>query len=113
MENKEIIEILEKSNKLLKGNIQALKDVGVSNITGYYSVLEHCENEYKSVEQAAEIIRKVESGQLVEVVHGKWNGNPSYGPVQCSICSRRIAGYIGRYCSACGAKMDGKDGAKK
>lgn len=69
MENKEIIKIFEKSNELLKSNIDALKDVEVSHVTGYYDVLEHCENEYNAVEQAATILRKIESGELVEVVH--------------------------------------------
>lgn len=59
------------------------------------------------------LLKKIESGELVSVVHGRWERViPSKSAakwstkVSCSICHRQ--GYTHHnYCPYCGAKMDG------
>jgi hypothetical protein len=51
-------------------------------------------------------LESVPSADVVEVVHGEW---VNYKAVhyKCSICGNRVGGKITKYCSECGAKMDG------
>ena len=56
--------------------------------------------------------KKVESGQLVEVVHGEWllrhEGCGHYW--ECSVCHENPCIYVTKhtkFCPNCGAKMDG------
>ncbi len=61
------------------------------------------------------LLKKVESGKLVEVVHGRWIEINRYKDVEgwiecdyvCSACGE-IAGEEHNYCPNCGAKMDGE-----
>jgi rubrerythrin len=60
------------------------------------------------------ILKKIESGELAPVVHGRWkpvDHDGSWRVDMCSICQRRIH-YVDydqpyQYCPNCGAKMDG------
>lgn len=63
--------------------------------------------------QCAELQSKIDSGELVEVVHGNWNISKEY--MQCSSCDTAyevdmyspICAETAMYCPHCGAKMDG------
>lgn len=54
--------------------------------------------------------KNIPSADVVEVVHGEWI---KYKAVhyKCSICGNRVGGIITKYCSECGAKMDGDKNA--
>lgn len=68
-------------------------------------------------EQAASLVRKVDTGELVEVKHGipveDHNGDGiSCGFYHCSVCHHPIKKHE-NYCANCGARMDGKDGSNE
>jgi reverse gyrase len=74
----------------------------------------------EALELAAEIVRKVDKGELVEVVHAEWihTSEPNedcmggyHDVIQCSDCHEDYD-FEYDYCPNCGAKMDGerKDG---
>lgn len=78
-----------------------------------------CLNNDGTFRQAAETMRKLSAGELVEVVHGTWKQVQSDWPRQgggynhyfvCSECGRKLLGNRKNtpYCN-CGAKMDEKD----
>ena len=61
---------------------------------------------------AVEIVSKFDKGELVEVVHARWDaqGGDAY---DCTNCDYEVTSQgTTDYCPSCGAKMDGKDGAK-
>jgi hypothetical protein len=66
---------------------------------------------------AASILRRVASGELVPVVHGRWIGHfeddskAGPGQVCCSNCGVKLNVSFprGNCCPSCGALMDGKD----
>lgn len=55
-----------------------------------------------AIDRLAELEDKLESGELVKVVHGYWN------KYECSICGATAEYGSELYCQNCGAKMDGK-----
>ena len=84
---------------------------------------EDCENDitlyqHEALKQAAEIVRKVERGELVDIVHKGWERmiNP-YGELEGFICPCGHSSQSAtKFCSTCGAIMSGgerKDGAEK
>lgn len=52
------------------------------------------------------IIKKMPTVDAVEVVHGYWVKYKAEH-YKCSICGDRVGGITTKYCSECGAKMDG------
>lgn len=55
------------------------------------------------------ILRKVDRGELREVVHGEWIDNPEkFFVVECSNC-KKCQLIRTCYCPSCGAIMDGKE----
>lgn len=66
--------------------------------------------------QAASMVRKVDAGELAEVIHAEWitvQDDVKIGDgthIECSNCHTwgRIKS---RYCPTCGCRMDGKDGS--
>ena len=54
------------------------------------------------------LLKKVESGELVEVVHGRWVHKGAWH-IECSECKHVLAHIdeAKNYCPNCGAKMDG------
>lgn len=54
------------------------------------------------------------TADVVEVRHGEWldTGDREldtiYSGYKCSVCGFIICGHSGKYCSECGAKMDGE-----
>lgn len=65
---------------------------------------------------AAPICRRVASGELTEMGHGRWKCSDEKVELICSQCGcrmpfvRELAGKDLPYCPSCGALMDGKDG---
>ena len=61
-----------------------------------------------------EAIEEAPTADMVEVRHGKWidTGDREldtiYSGYKCSVCGFIICGHSGKYCSDCGAKMDGE-----
>jgi len=72
---------------------------------------------------AVEVLRRVASGELAEVVHAHWtdymadkkdwlrdDGKTVF--IECSVCHEKLCRNLmlsEKYCPACGALMDGKD----
>ena len=83
-------------------------------------------NPVMKVLDALEIIDTAPTADVVEVKHGKWKqvqgeiGNPFNNQIVdtidlfvCSVCGEHFDVSEARnFCSNCGAKMDGKDGAE-
>jgi rubrerythrin len=59
-------------------------------------------------------IEQTPTENVVEVRHGEWidTGDKEldliYSGYKCSVCGFIICGHSGKYCSECGAKMDGE-----
>ena len=68
----------------------------------------------KGAEGAMYSLDDVPAADVVEVVHGEWidTGDEEldkiYSGYKCSVCGFIICGHSGKYCSDCGAKMDGE-----
>jgi len=73
----------------------------------------------EALELAAEIVRKVDKGELAEVVRGRWHGiplkveNDKYGMnkynmrIECTNCGFVTSSKVTyAYCPNCGAKME-------
>lgn len=77
--------------------------------------------ERQTLQYAASILRKIDHGELVEVVHGEWKeyAGVDKGFHYCSKCESQAFNYedggseiieiLSDYCPSCGAKMDGPD----
>ena len=61
----------------------------------------------------AKAVRKYQTADVVEVVHGYWKGKPiaGYCTVRCSVCGSAFLDNDGRwnYCPHCGADMRGEN----
>jgi len=76
-----------------------------------------------AIEQAAADERRIANGELVEVVHGHWietttfvHDGYDYSHVPtftCSHCRDELEYQHPKYCSECGALMDGKGDGEK
>lgn len=53
------------------------------------------------------VIDEMPAADVVEVVHGEWIKFKAVH-YKCSICNNSVGGNTTKYCSECGAKMDGK-----
>lgn len=68
--------------------------------------------ETSALRTAAKTMRKVERGELVEVVHAEWKCSTEHMKLICSKCGcsmpyvRELSGKDLPYCPNCGAKMD-------
>lgn len=70
------------------------------------------------------LIKKIENGELVPVLHGEWKRSAGLMPPICSncYCPPFTPGYVGdddfykrhfKMCPNCGARMDGGDHGKE
>lgn len=67
-----------------------------------------------SINDVKRAIEQTPTADVVEVRHGEWQDTGDkeldtiYSGYRCSVCGFVICGHSGKYCSECGAKMDGK-----
>ena len=89
---------------------------------GYYNLVDvtlHIPKDIKALKQAASILRRVASGELKPVVHGRWikkynSGSQNYDSDEnwyytCSKCGGNL-NCTTKFCPHCSALMGGKDG---
>jgi ribosomal protein S27E len=113
MSAKECAERFEKLSKLQPNTLTQNNGV-------FYWRAQISEYDQQALDFAAETLKKVESGELVEVVHARWCGipfdveNDKYGMnkynmrIKCTNCGLVTSSDFthAAYCPSCGAKMD-------
>lgn len=73
---------------------------------------DHCDKERANehfifgIESVLEYVQNLPAADVAPVVHGRWVYHDDDGVVTCSGCGNAESSE-GRYCSYCGAKMDG------
>ncbi len=82
------------------------KYIDADELTGFY---EPYKDMKVSINALLEQIKDIPSADVIEVRHGHWINDVGHTGWTCSECGDHEGNKIDKYCSNCGAKMDGEE----